>query len=154
MEGRYVGSIQWAMNMYTGEIPELPIGMEMKNKWTRDARIISPKLRKHRRRERKKRKGGGVGEARKKNRIMGRRGGRRSFSSCQWKDITKNFLLNGMCLTFIETTPSINYIYWMSILHPLLSCTKSLASGKVKSPNAARAQKSLISHHEGQEDDK
>lgn len=64
MEGRYVASIQWEMNVYTGEIPELPIGMEMRNKWTRDARIIFPKLRKKKKKEEERRR---RGEGRRRN---------------------------------------------------------------------------------------
>lgn len=40
--------------MYTEEIPELPMRMEVKNKGTRAARITFPKLRKQRSKRRKK----------------------------------------------------------------------------------------------------
>lgn len=74
---------------------------------------------------------------------MGRggRGGRKGdpFPFSQWKDITKNFLLNGMRFKFCkpETPPSVKNIYRTSILHPLLSYLKSLASGKIKYSNSA-----------------
>lgn len=73
MEGGYVGRIKWKMNVYTGEIPELPIGTENKNKWTRAAGIIFAKLSEE---EEKERRRGGIKEAeRKEEEEKGKGGG-------------------------------------------------------------------------------